>query len=59
VTIAIVFMFALAFSAFVGWLADRKGRSFVGWALVALFFHLLALLIVLVLPSKKHADAAV
>jgi len=34
-------------------IARRKGRHAVGWLILGLFFSLLALVVVLVLPSKR------
>jgi len=44
----------LTFAVLTGWIANRKGRSFVGWAVVGLFFHLLGMLLVALLPSKRR-----
>ncbi len=62
--IASSFLGYLAFSAlyFVLWvacmvwiynIAKRKGRSGVGWVVLAFFFFIFALILVLILPSKR------
>jgi hypothetical protein len=48
----------LAAAALVGWVAGRRGRSVVGWALAALLLHLIALLVLFAMPSKNLDDAA-
>ncbi len=39
-------------------IARRKGRHALGWLLLGVFFSLLTLLVVLLLPSKRTTDAA-
>ncbi|MGB8407227.1 MAG: deoxyribodipyrimidine photolyase [Mycobacterium sp.] len=34
-------------------IAGMKGRSAVGWGIVGLFFSILTLIVVIVIPSKK------
>jgi hypothetical protein len=55
---AIVFAAALMLTTAVaaGWLADRRGYSFVLFAFLGLFFPIAGLIVALVLPAK-HADA--
>jgi hypothetical protein len=38
-------------------IARRKGRHAVGWLILGLFFWLVALVIVLLLPSKRTTDS--
>jgi uncharacterized BrkB/YihY/UPF0761 family membrane protein len=38
-------------------IARRKGRHAVGWVIFGFFFSLIALVVVLVLPSKLTTDA--
>jgi hypothetical protein len=37
-------------------IAKRKGRHAVGWLILGFFFSLLALIIVLLLPSKRTTE---
>jgi hypothetical protein len=37
-------------------IARRKGRHAVGWVILGFFFWLLALILVLLLPSKRTTD---
>jgi hypothetical protein len=37
-------------------LARRKGRHAVGWVILGFFFWLVALILVLLLPSKRTTD---
>ncbi len=39
-------------------IARRKGRHAVGWVVLGFFFSLLALVLILVLPSKRTTEAA-
>lgn len=39
-------------------IAKRKGRHALGWLILGVFFSLLTLLVVLLLPSKRTTDAA-
>ena len=50
-TVGIMLVFAVG----TGWIADRKGRSFVGWAVAGLFFGLLAVLLAAAMPKKAAA----
>ena len=36
-----------------GIIAGTKGRSAIGWGLLGLFFSILTLIVVIVIPSKK------
>ncbi|HEV3280791.1 MAG TPA: hypothetical protein VG032_04215 [Acidimicrobiales bacterium] len=38
-------------------IARRKGRHALGWLILGLFFSLITLIIVLLLPSKRTTDA--
>ena len=37
-------------------IAKRKGRHAVGWTILGLFFTLITLIVILVLPSKRTTD---
>jgi hypothetical protein len=39
-------------------IAKRKGRHALGWLILGFFFSIFALIVVLVLPSKRTTDAA-
>ncbi len=39
-------------------IARRKGRHPVGWTVLAFFFSILALVLILLLPSKRTTEAA-
>lgn len=41
-----------------GLIAAMKGRSALGWGVLGLFFSILTLIVVIVIPSKKHAAAS-
>lgn len=50
--IVIIFLFFVSFVPAI--IAKQKGRSFIGWYFVSfLFFGILAIILVIVLPSKK------
>jgi hypothetical protein len=34
-------------------IAESKGRSAIGWGILGLFFSILTLIVVIVIPSKK------
>jgi hypothetical protein len=55
---AVLFAAALMLTTSVtaGWLADRRGYSFVLFAILGLFFPIVGLIVALVLPTK-HTDA--
>jgi MFS family permease len=55
--IAIVFVWAVVFVVGTGWIAERKGRSFAGFAILGLFLGLIGLLIALLVPSTKEKKA--
>jgi hypothetical protein len=38
-------------------IAKRKGRHAVGWVILGFFFSIIALIIVLLLPSKRTTEA--
>jgi hypothetical protein len=52
----LIFSVVLAFVC--GYLARRKNRSVVGWALLGFFFAIIALIIILVISEKKPEQAA-
>jgi len=56
--ILIVLFWWLFFLIVTPWVATAKGRSGVGWFLAALFFPLLALIVVALLPSVRPAAPA-
>jgi uncharacterized BrkB/YihY/UPF0761 family membrane protein len=39
-------------------IAKRKGRHALGWLILGFFFSIFALIVLLVLPSKRTTDAA-
>ena len=43
------------FTAGTGYIADRKGRSFVAWAAIGFFLGILGLLLAVVVPKKTPA----
>lgn len=42
----------LVFAVGSGWIADRKGRSFTGWAVAGLFLGIFGILLAAVMPKK-------
>ena len=50
-----LFVFAVTIGVTVGtgYIADRKGRSFLAWAAVGFFLGVIGLLIAAVVPAKK------
>jgi MFS family permease len=55
--VAFVFAYMAGLTVLAGWLADRKGYSFVLFAVLGLFLGIFAVLIAAVMPSKKLAPA--
>jgi hypothetical protein len=50
---ALLLLIVFAMAVFGAWLADRRGRSAVGWFVLVLFLHLIALAILVVLPRLR------
>lgn len=53
---AIYFVVWVAVMVWVYNIAKRKGRHAVGWVIFAFFFSLLALILILLLPSKRTTE---
>ena len=51
----ILMVFDVAVIVLTAWLAARKGYSAAVWAIVAFFINVIALVIVLVLPTRPQA----
>ncbi|HUK97490.1 MAG TPA: hypothetical protein VLV46_07520 [Gaiellaceae bacterium] len=56
--VVLVLLLLVGIAALCGYIAERKNRSFIGWAVAGLFFHLLAALVIALLPAKTD-DAPV
>jgi hypothetical protein len=49
----VIILLVLAMTAGTGFIADRKGRSFLGWAAIGFFLGLIGLLLAIVVSPKK------
>ena len=48
-----VFVVTVGVTVGTGYIADRKGRSFLAWAAIGFFLGVLGLLLAAVVPAKK------
>jgi hypothetical protein len=53
--IVLTFGLVVGCTAGTGYLAERKGRSFLGWAAVGFIFGIFGLIVAACLPKKKPA----
>ena len=51
----IIVVFWIVFVVLTAWLAAKKGYSPAVWTIIAIFFPLIALIVVLVLPRRSQA----
>ncbi len=49
-------VFWIVFVALTAWLAAKKGYNPALWTIIAIFFPLIALIVVLVLPRRAQAE---
>lgn len=45
---------SLAFAFLCGWIAFRKGRSFLAWGILGFIFSLITLIVVLLVPRRRR-----
>jgi MFS family permease len=55
--IILAFAYITGVTVLAGWLADRKGYSFLLFAILGLFLGVLAVLVAAIIPKKKTAPA--